>query len=243
MAKYTREEIIEGVKKGRSFENDDLRGINLRGADLTGGNFRGANFRYTDLREAVLRNADLRGANLRHVVFMGADLTNADLSNADLTHADLRGAILIGTKLSGAKIEGAKGISSKVFFPEKTIEKLAESGALELEGDVLRISGKEGLKRYTVERAYRFVEVEGGNDALKLLGKVKTKSELLEMKAEIFQDNILISDVVYKVEPGFLGTPFLAPAKKEEERVSHPPERGEEAEDIKLLSELILKSK
>jgi len=239
MAKYTREEVVNGVKEGKSFENDDLRGINLKGADLSGGKFKGANFRYTDLREAILRNADLRGANLRHVVLTGADLTNADLSNADLTHADLRGALLIGAKLSGAKIEGAKGISNKVFFPEKTIEKLAETGALELEGDILKVSGKDGIKKYEVERAYRFVEVEGGNDSLKLLGKVKTKSELLQMNAEIYQDNILVSDVVYKAEPGFLGIPVSEDAKKQkkEEKVQPQPD------DIKLLSDLILKSK
>lgn len=240
MPKYTREELITGVREGKSFENDDLRGINLRGADLSGGRFKGANFRYTDLREAVLRNADLSGANLRHVVLTGADLTNTDLSNADLTHADLRGAILVGAKMIGAKIDGAKGISNKVFFPERTIEKLAETGALELEGDILKVSGKDGIKRYEVERAYRFVEVEGGDDSLKLMGKVKTKSELLEMKAEIYQDNILISDVVYKAESGFLGTPIVEDKerkpKKEEKRPAQP-------DDIKLLSDLILKGK
>jgi uncharacterized protein YjbI with pentapeptide repeats len=238
MPKYTREEVIKGVKEGRSFENDDLRGINLKGADLSGGKFKGANFRYTDLREAILRNADLRGANLRHVVLAGADLTNADLSNADLTHADLRGAVLVGTKLSGAKIDGAKGISNKVFFPEKTIERLAETGALELEGEILKVSGKDGIKKYEVERAYRFVGVEGGNDSLKLIGKVKTKSEILKMNAEIYQDNILISDVVYKAEPGFLGTPVGEGEKEAKEEKAQPL-----PEDIKLLSDLILKGK
>lgn len=233
--KYTREEIIEGVKKGKSFEGCDLKGINLRDADLAGGKFRGANFRYTDLRGANLRGADLREANLRHVVFHGADLTGADLRGADLTHADLRGAVMIDVKLSGAKLEGAKGISKKVFFPDRMIEQLAEKNAININGDVVIVETKDGKKEYRIERAYRFIALEEGDDR-SLIGKVKTKNELKDMNAEVFQNSVIIQNNVYQVETGFLGFPI-------EERIEEKREKEDVEEDLNLLSQLILKSR
>lgn len=242
MDKLTREEIIAKVKEGVSLEGANLKGIDLRGAELKGANFKDANFRYTDLREANLEGANLQGAKLRHVVLVGSNLSNADLRGADLTHADLRGANLAEAKLENAQIKGAKGISEKVFFTQKTLDSLNEENKISLEGDLLTIMTKE-KPCFTIIPAYRFMHVEsGGEDPLKVLGKVKTEEEAKQMDIDIYRDSAIFKETVYVVEPGFIGVPKIGVPKRDEPTPPKEPKKAPPKSDDELLADFLLKN-
>lgn len=50
-------------------------------------------------------------------------------------------------------------------------------------------------------------EVTGANDDHKLVGKVKPKSLLVELGAEILENSMILGDNAYDVVPGWAGEP------------------------------------
>jgi len=69
---------------------------------------------------------------------------------------------------------------------------------------------KEG-RRYRVQEAVCIVsEVGGGADAHQLTGRVKLRSFLDGLGAEILETSMLIGDAAYDVTPGWLGAPTEA---------------------------------
>jgi uncharacterized protein YjbI with pentapeptide repeats len=123
MARYSKEQVLEKVRKGESLERADLKDLdldrglfenaNLERADLEGvvleaGLLRKVNLTCANLREAYLVNADLREANLQKADLEGANLDGANLSCADLGYANLEGATLEGANLSGARLSYAQ---------------------------------------------------------------------------------------------------------------------------------------
>lgn len=222
MSKLTREEIIEGVASGRSFEGEKIQGVSLKDANLRGGKFANASFRYTDLQGADLYGADLKGANLRHVVFHGANLGDADLRGADLEHADLRGSNVTNIKLHGAKLQGARGISTKVFFTQEQLDKLNEQNKINLDGHELTILTGDN-PTFQIHEAYRVVKVDSGEDVESLLGKVKTAEDLLSMEGvEIYMESAIIGETVYTLEAGFIGVPLRTAAPVTEQKPAVP---------------------
>lgn len=127
MANFTRDAVIEKVKKGEGLRNAVLYGIDLsntilRGANLSRANLRSANLIDSDLSSADLSGVSLHGADLSNTYLHSANLTDADLSsaylhganfrranlhNANFYRADLSDAILIGSDLSDANLSGA----------------------------------------------------------------------------------------------------------------------------------------
>jgi hypothetical protein len=65
-----------------------------------------------------------------------------------------------------------------------------------LEGERLTLVKENQV--YRVKQATYFVaDVGDGDDAFKLVGRVKDVSELLEMGAEHYMDSVIIEDSVY----------------------------------------------
>lgn len=124
MAEYTREQVMEKVRRGESLERADLtqlafggavlEGANLRRADLEGANLEGCNLKKANLANASLRDAYLAKANLEGVNFQKADLEGAKLDGANLQNADLSRANLSGASLEGAKLSGARMSSAQL---------------------------------------------------------------------------------------------------------------------------------
>jgi uncharacterized protein YjbI with pentapeptide repeats len=127
MANFTREAVIEMVKKGEGLRNAVLYGIdlsnanlrdanlsranlrtaNLIGADLSSADLSGANLQGADLSSAYLHSADLNSADLSRAYLHSANFRRADLHNANLSRADLHSANLIGSDLSTANLSDA----------------------------------------------------------------------------------------------------------------------------------------
>ncbi|MEE9604000.1 MAG: pentapeptide repeat-containing protein [Candidatus Scalindua sp.] len=102
MANFTREDVIEKVRKGEGLRSAVLYGIDLSNANLRSANLSRANLRSTNLMDADLSSADLSGASLH-----GADLRSANLRGANLGRANLSSANLIGSDLSSADLNRA----------------------------------------------------------------------------------------------------------------------------------------
>lgn len=93
-----------------------------------------------------------------------------------------------------------------MFFPQVALDQWLVDGKIDLSSTELILLA-EG-RRYKVEEAVRvLVEVTGANDAHKLVGKVKPKSKLEEIGAEILENSMIVGDNAYDVVPGFCGVP------------------------------------
>lgn len=247
---YTRDTVLEAVRKGQSLEGQKLKGIDLSSADLRGALFKGAHFRYSDLRQSDLRGADLRQANLRHVNLTQADLREADLRGADLTHADIRGARLDAAMLKGAVFSNTRGLSTKVFFPQPVLESLVTEGTANLSGNEVIVPGRS--ERWKLVPAARVVGLEAGKDVKAIVSKLMTEDALKALGLEVYRDTALIAegDTVYKLEPGMIGEPLHEIKVAEEspselmlepEADSGKPPAEPKKSDQDLINEFLLK--
>lgn len=125
----TRESIIEGVRHGEIYANDDLNGLDLSGIQLNklnlqAANLSGVNFINTDLSGAMLAEANLANANLSYANLRGANLKDADLTAANLTGADLTGTLLENALFEKAGMNNAildKVAAENAIFSEANL--------------------------------------------------------------------------------------------------------------------------
>ncbi len=130
MADFTRDEIIEKVKRREDLARKDLRGLDLSGAELAGARLARADLEGVNLEGANLEGADLKNASLREAYgasarFARANLESADLDGAKLVNADLRGANLVRAHLDGADLSGARLASARMSFAQLDSANLA----------------------------------------------------------------------------------------------------------------------
>ena len=99
---------------------------------------------------------------------------------------------------------GAEGcaLADYLFVPQSVLDKWVEHGRVELKGRVLTLVREK--KSFQLTGAVRFVAMEAGDDAAKLLGKVKTLDALKQMRAEHYMESVILGESAYKVQQGFL---------------------------------------
>lgn len=127
---------------------------------------------------------------------------------------------------------------ARVFFPQASVDQWGVEGRIELSPSELVLVA-DG-RRYAIAEAVRVVvEVTGAEDPHDIVGKVKAKTALESMGAEILEGSMILGDHAYDVVPGWIGeptTPFaehLTSQARKEARSVHPeegaaPEREEE---------------
>jgi hypothetical protein len=93
-----------------------------------------------------------------------------------------------------------------LFVSQALLDTWAEQGRIDLVGNVMSLLAGEGKGRsYALEPAVRFLRVAGGDaDPNQLLARVKPLAHLREMGAEAVSDSVVLGDVAYEVEQGFL---------------------------------------
>jgi len=93
-----------------------------------------------------------------------------------------------------------------LFVSQALLDTWAEQGRIDLVGNVMSLLVGEGKGRsYALEPAVRFLHVAGGDaDPNQLLARVKPLAQLREMGAEAVADSVVLGDVAYEVEQGFL---------------------------------------
>lgn len=101
---------------------------------------------------------------------------------------------------------------NRVFIPQALLDSWLAEERVELSGDQLLL--RDEGRRYTIAEAVHVVrDAAGGGDGRGLLGKVKTRDQLIDMGAEVFEGSMIVGDDAYDVIPGFAGEPVgQAPA-------------------------------
>jgi hypothetical protein len=89
-----------------------------------------------------------------------------------------------------------------LFVPQTVLDKWSEQGRIQVDGNVLTILG-EG-KDFALTSAVRFMKMEAGDDTAGLLQKVKTTDALKQMGAEHYMESVILGEVAYQVQQGFL---------------------------------------
>ncbi len=93
-----------------------------------------------------------------------------------------------------------------LFVSQVALEAWAEQRKVDLQGDVMTLAAGEGRGRsYDLDPAVLFLRVlNGETDPNHLLAKVKTAAKLQALGAEHVEDSVVLGDVAYQVQPGFL---------------------------------------
>jgi hypothetical protein len=105
-----------------------------------------------------------------------------------------------------------------LFVPQSVLDKWSEQGRIQVDGNVLTILG-DG-KNFALTSAVRFMKMEAGEDLAGLLQKVKTTDALKQMGAEHYMESVILGEVAYQVQQGFLAD---AHALRRAATVSQPP--------------------
>src|SRR5947209_8687291 len=117
---------------------------------------------------------------------------------------------------------------NRVFFSVTALDEWITEGKVDLSAEELTIKGEH--RRYRILEAVRIVaEVTGAPDVHELVGKVKTRSFLRELGAELLETSMVLGDNAYEVVPGFVGAPlgtFEEHLAEAESRRSDPPLSG-----------------
>ncbi len=93
-----------------------------------------------------------------------------------------------------------------LFVSQAMIDSWADQGRIDFVGNVMTLLSGEGRDRsYALEPAVRFLALLGADaDPHRLLKKVKSLAQLRELGAEVVDASVVLGDVAYEVEPGFL---------------------------------------
>jgi hypothetical protein len=93
-----------------------------------------------------------------------------------------------------------------LFVSQAMIDSWADQGRIDFVGNVMTLLSGDGRDRsYALEPAVRFLALLGADaDPHRLLKKVKSLAQLRELGAEVVDASVVLGDVAYEVEPGFL---------------------------------------
>ena len=103
-------------------------------------------------------------------------------------------------------------MENRVFFPQAALDHWIVDGTVDLQQTELTILANG--RAYKLAEGVRVLrEVSGGGDPHGLVGRVKTRAHLEQLGGEIIESSLLLGDVGYDVEPGWLGVPVGALAR------------------------------
>jgi hypothetical protein len=105
-------------------------------------------------------------------------------------------------------------MSALLFVSQAMLDAWAEQGKIELDGPKMALRSHEGVGRsFALEPALRFLQVVGAEtDPHALVGKVKPEARLRELGGERLGESVVLGDVAYEVQTGFLAEASAPPA-------------------------------
>jgi len=99
----------------------------------------------------------------------------------------------------------------RIFVAETLIDRWLSEGQIQLDGELLRLSGGGVPASLFISPAVFFEGVDGGDDdPYQVVGCVKSSQELAQMAADHIETSVIMGDHAYTVEPGFLAVPVGA---------------------------------
>jgi len=125
-----------------------------------------------------------------------------------------------------------------LFVSQALLDTWANQGRIGLDGQSITLLSGEGQGRcYALEPAARFLRVaEGGSDPHQLLARVKTLAQVREMGGEAMADSVVLGEMAYEIEPGFLAES----AAVEAARGPLPPDLEERRKEAEALARFLL---
>lgn len=137
-------------------------------------------------------------------------------------------------------------MSGRLFVPQPQLDRWLEEGQVDVTAEGLHLPDRP--RPLSLEPAFRFLSLLEGEDGASLLSRVKTEAQLRAMGAEPCGDSVLIGEVAYEVEPGFLAVvpppgnsankAPVRPVGSVQDRVASRP--AGDKEGAELLSEFLL---
>ncbi|HEY0840820.1 MAG TPA: hypothetical protein VGD74_11585 [Vulgatibacter sp.] len=103
-------------------------------------------------------------------------------------------------------------MSGVLFVPQALMDEWLQDGLADLTMEGLKVPAVDAI--LPVEAAYRFTGLLDGGDDAGLLEKVKSEQQLRDLGAEPYGDSVLLGEVAYQVEPGFVARTPAAGARE-----------------------------
>jgi len=112
-------------------------------------------------------------------------------------------------------------MENRVFIPQAALDRWMSDGSADLrEGELIVTAGVAGVapelasalapgRRFRLAEAIYIVRELAATGDHDLVGRVKGRTELDELGAEIVQTSMLVGDSAYDIEPGWLGVPVV----------------------------------
>ena len=91
---------------------------------------------------------------------------------------------------------------AKLFLPQTMLEEWALGEQADVRDGQLLVKGEAAS--YPVAQAVHFKALVSGDDAQKLVAKVKTQEQLEALGAEQMMESVLLGETAYEVEPGYV---------------------------------------
>jgi hypothetical protein len=94
---------------------------------------------------------------------------------------------------------------ARLFISADQMDRWSGEGKVSLQDDFMTLPALG--RSFKLRTAVRFLSVIEGADAHGLIGRVKTDEQLGEMGAEHYGASVIMGDVGYECEEGFIGLP------------------------------------
>jgi hypothetical protein len=94
---------------------------------------------------------------------------------------------------------------ARLFISADQMDRWSAEGKVTLQDDVMLLPAMG--RSFQLRTAVRFLSVVEGSDAHGLIGRVKTDEQLAEMGGEHYGASVIMGDVGYECEEGFIGLP------------------------------------
>jgi hypothetical protein len=93
----------------------------------------------------------------------------------------------------------------KIFIPQDKLETWIQDGKISMTDNVITTLTGNRVS-YKLVPAFKFIKLTSGDtDIQQLIGTVKTKNDIKHLNPDIFMDSIIIGDMAYEVEMGYIG--------------------------------------
>ena len=101
---------------------------------------------------------------------------------------------------------------ARLFISQERLDSWSAEQRVELQGDIMTLA--DDGRSFRIRPAVRFMRVTGSDDdPHQLVNKVKDEESLAELGGDLYMESVILGEVAYDVQTGFLGDP-LGPAPK-----------------------------
>jgi hypothetical protein len=97
----------------------------------------------------------------------------------------------------------------KVFISQGAIDSWVSAELVEIAGSRISFHGRPGALELVPASLFRRISA-GQTDPHTLVGKVLDEEAILALGGETYMSSVLMGEIAYDVEPGFLGVPTNA---------------------------------